>query len=566
MTNPSPAAPAPRRLRDYQIEAVDAVESAWAEGTTRVGVVAATGLGKSTMIAQLAVNAYDRGQRVVMLAHRAELIDQMVDTVRVVGPHIPADQIGVVRAANDDHHAAIVGATLQTLGSVHRLRALGRRHVILWDEVHHAAADGFHATFQDLGGYNDALMAGFTATMRRQTRGHVGLGDVIEKIVFDRNIKWAVENDFLVRPRGLTVRLDDLNALNNIRSVAGDFNRSQLATVMAAATQYVVDAVKMHAGDRRPIIFASSVETSHAIADALNEAGYTAVAVTGEQPYEQRQVNYAAFRLGTVQALVTVMVLTEGADFPMCDTVVLARPTRSPNLYSQMIGRALRLHPGKEDALVLDLTGSARQMRLTQLSQILPGVESRVVGGDGVDIVEEVAQTVEERELSRTVAPKLEGPVRMVTFDVVEGKENTTLWLETHGGVPFVPLDDGWVVHLYPRNGERGSVSYMVGSLNTRTRKYSWLGAREYLPLDKAVAKAEAAIPAAGFKIPRATAQWRRGQIDPTADQIRVARQLGIRDPERKTKARLSDLISVEFASRVLDQYMKNTTTEGDQS
>lgn len=550
----------PRSLRPYQSEAVASVEMAWDEGTSRVGIVLPTGAGKSTVIGRLAANAYHRGQRVVLLAHRGELVDQMIRDLKAVDPSIPPQHIGVVRAEQDDHHAPIVGATLQTLGSAHRLNALGKRDVILWDEVHHAAADGFHATFTELGGYSDALMCGFTATMRRTERGRVGLGDVIEKIVYTKDLRWAIDNGFLIRPKGLTVRLDDLNALNDVRTVAGDFVQNEMQRVMEAATSYVVDAVKMHAADRRPIIFAASVEAAHAITAALNESDYPAVAVTGEQPYSERQGLYAAYRTGTTRALVTVMVLTEGADFPECDCVVLARPTRSANLYSQMIGRALRLHPGKEDALVLDLSGSARQMRLTSLPQILPGVPTRIVGGDGEDIIVTETEPEEVAEILRPLKPKLRGPVRMVSIDLISGESGDTLWLETPAGVPFIPLNDGWLVFLWPQGGKRGTSDsrYAVGSLNTKTRAGGWVGSKEeYLPLADAIAYAEQSIPAAGFTIPKSRATWRRGNQAPSEAQVRVARSLGIAGWEDMTKARLSDEISVAFATRALDQHMQ---------
>lgn len=553
---------APRELRPYQTEAVAAVERDWAEGTKRVGVVLPTGAGKSTVIAKLAVDAYHRGQRVILLAHRAELIDQMTSTVRAVDPSIPAHEVGVVQAEQDDHHAAIVGATLQTLRSARRLKAVGRRDVILWDEVHHAAADGFHTTFNDLGGYGeDALMCGFTATMRRTERGRIGLGDVIEKISYSKDLKWAIENGFLIRPKGLTVRLDDLNALDGIRSVAGDFAQGEMQRVMEAATSYVVDAVKMHASGRRPIIFAASVEAAHAIAAHLNRNDYPAVAVTGQQSFEERQELYTAYRAGFTRALVTVMVLTEGADFPMCDCVVLARPTRSPNLYSQMIGRALRLYEGKTDALVLDLSGSSRQMRLTSLPQILPGVETRVVGGDGRPVIDSDgdAEPEEITEILRPLKPKLRGPVRMVTIDLISGTSGDTLWLETPAGVPFMGLDDGWLIFLWPQGGKRGTENsrYAVGSLNTKTRAGGWVGGtEEYMPLADAVMYAEKAVPEAGFTLPKNRVGWRGGSQPPSEKQIGLARSLGIKGWEDMTKGRLSDEISVVFASRALDAHM----------
>lgn len=256
------AAPAPRQLRDYQVAAVDAVERDWASGKNRVGVVLPTGSGKSSVIGETGRRALDRSQRVLCLAHRGELLDQMRRDFIAVAPHY-ADRTGIVRAETDDSHADIVFATLQTLATAHRRQALGKRHVILWDEVHHAGAEGFHTTFSELGGYDDALMAGFTATMYRNERGVIGLGDVIQKISYEKDIRWAIKKGFLVQPRGLTVRIKGLDALNDVRSVAGDFHQGELAEVMEACTQYVVDAIKLHAADRRPIIFAASVDAAH---------------------------------------------------------------------------------------------------------------------------------------------------------------------------------------------------------------------------------------------------------------------------------------------------------------
>jgi superfamily II DNA or RNA helicase len=554
MTRSIDAGIEPRTLRTYQTEAVAAVENDWANGTSRVGVVLPTGAGKSTVIGKLASNAYRAGKRVVLLAHRAELIDQMVRDMRAVDPSIPDDAIGIVRAELDDHHAPIVGATLQTLGTASRLQALGERDVILWDEVHHAGAESWNATFRELGGYDTALMAGFTATMHRAANSRIGLGDIIEKVSYERDLTWAIKNEFLVHPQGLTVRVANLNALNEVRTVAGDFHQGELATIMEAATSYVVDAVKMHAQDRRPIIFAASVDAAHQIADALTAADYPAVAVTGEQSYEIRQGKYEAYRLGYTRALVTVMVLTEGADFPMCDAVVLARPTRSSNLYSQMVGRALRLYEGKDDALVLDLAGSTRTMRLVSLTELLPGAPVREVSETGELI--ELTDELDDEPASRTRVRR-QGPVDMVSIDLLGGANTDSLWLETPAGVPFISLRDGEVVFLWPEGGTRKADKWAVGHINTRTGKGGWTDVEHYTELDRAVAQAEAwIVNVSSYELPSRGASWRRNQA-PSEAQLRVARGLHIVGADQMTKAALSDEISIKYAARVLDPAME---------
>ncbi|AHB79367.1 DNA helicase [Mycobacterium phage JAMaL] len=566
------AAPAPRQLRDYQVAAANAVEQDWASGKNRVGVVLPTGSGKSSVIGEIARRAYRRGQRVVAMAHRGELLDQMKRDLLAVDPTIPESDIGIVRAEEDDHHCPIVFAMLQTLATARRREALGKREVILWDEVHHAGAEGFHTTFSELGGYDDALMCGLTATMYRNERGVIGLGDVIQKISYEKDIRWAIKKGFLVQPRGLTVRIKGLDALNDVRSVAGDFHQGELAEVMEACTQYVVDAIKLHAADRRPIIFAASVDAAHHIADALTAADFPALAVTGAMSYVDRLPVYEQFRDGTARALVTVQVLTEGADFPMCDTVVLARPTRSRNLYSQMVGRALRLYPDKDDALVLDLAGSTRAMKLVSLTALDTGAETREVDEFGEDIeLDELDDLMGDGGGEPAVKEVRQGPVDMVSIDLLANSD--LVWMETTGGIPFLPLmEDNQVVFIMPEGyrvppkGQADTVRWAIGQMGTRSRRGGWVTASgrfpihtddpDFIDLATALENAEVWIVESDQQLPVRKASWRRNQ-KPSEAQLKFARTLGIVIDDDMTKARLSDEISVRVTSRVLDKFLE---------
>ncbi|AEJ94629.1 DNA helicase [Mycobacterium phage ChrisnMich] len=566
------AAPAPRQLRDYQVAAANAVEQDWASGKNRVGVVLPTGSGKSSVIGEIARRAYRRGQRVVAMAHRGELLDQMKRDLLAVDPTIPESDIGIVRAEEDDHHCPIVFAMLQTLATARRREALGKREVILWDEVHHAGAEGFHTTFSELGGYDDALMCGLTATMYRNERGVIGLGDVIQKISYEKDIRWAIKKGFLVQPRGLTVRIKGLDALNDVRSVAGDFHQGELAEVMEACTQYVVDAIKLHAADRRPIIFAASVDAAHHIADALTAADFPALAVTGAMSYVDRLPVYEQFRDGTARALVTVQVLTEGADFPMCDTVVLARPTRSRNLYSQMVGRALRLYPDKDDALVLDLAGSTRAMKLVSLTALDTGAETREVDEFGEDIeLDELDDLMGDGGGEPAVKEVRQGPVDMVSIDLLANSD--LVWMETTGGIPFLPLmEDNQVVFIMPEGyrvppkGQADTVRWAIGQMGTRSRRGGWVTASgrypihtddpDFTDLATALENAEVWIVESDQQLPERKASWRRNQ-KPSEAQLKFARTLGIVIDEDMTKARLSDEISVRVTSRALDKFLE---------
>ena len=577
----------PRELRPYQIEARDAVLEDWGNGIRRTAIVLPTGTGKSSVLGSLVSASYHLGLRIAVIAHRAELLDQIIRDTRAVDPLIPLEHFGLVRAEYDDHTAPIVVAMFQTLANDKRVKALGQRDVLFIDETHHIIAEGYHKTLTKLGGYDGAFVCGFTATMYRAelTKGKNvarGLGDVFEKVSYEKNVRWAIEQGYLVPPRGLTVRIEALNALNKIKDVAGDFNQKDLAEVMEAAVEYTVNAVEMHAADRRSIVFAASVEAAREIAAEINARGkLVAESVTGTDGYDSRKPMYDRFKAGHTDVLVNVGVLTEGADFPMCDCVVLARPTRSRILYAQMVGRALRLFPGKDDALVLDLSGTTRHMRLVHLSELVNGygIEQEEVDEEGEEIEpilcpitgENVLtcmcpECVQERTPEKRVRTTREGPVDMTPIDLLAEGDSDVLWLMTPAGINFIPLDEGWVVFVWPRGGDHGTGQYAVGTKNTRTGKGGFVdlqvGMDEqgqptqtevYHPLVQALRKAEERVIDQRMTLPNKNQSWRRRNQAPSAPQADFARRLGIPAFDKMTKGRLSDEISIHLAADVLD-------------
>jgi superfamily II DNA or RNA helicase len=533
---------APRELRPYQVEAVDAVMADWGNEIRRVGVVLPTGAGKSTVIAKIADRAADMGLRVVMLAHRGELLNQMAEAVAAVNPL--REPVGIVRAEQDDHHAQIVAATLQTLTHARRREALGRRDVVLWDEVHHVGAEGWHNVGVELGMYSGAFFCGFTATMRRDDA--VALGESIEKVSYEKDLRWAIDSGYLTQPHGLTVQVDDLD-LSTVKTTAGDFNQGELAEVMEAAQDSVVHAIRTHAADRRAIIFASSVLAAQSLAEALYTSGIPTGCVTGEMGMDHREEVYVAFRTGAVQMLVTVMVLTEGADFPMCDAVVIARPTRSQNLYSQMVGRALRLHPGKDDALVLDLVGSSRILSLATLTDLDAKAPIRKVDEAGNEM--ELVDPLDAEEPAPRERQIRMGPLDVVTIDLLANDtlHKNVLWLQTKGGVPFLDVQEGYLAFLWPGAED----TWRAGWITSRgDREGGWIQ-DGFTDTDTAACAAEDWT-SDRFTLPLRTRSWRSSQ-PPSEKQINFARMLGIGSADQMTKARLSDEISTHLATRRLD-------------
>ena len=541
--------PSGRELRPYQREAVCAVLSTW--GTTPRGernnpiVVLPTGSGKSTVIAALAVEARKLGLRVLLLAHRRELLDQMAESVMAVDP--VGEQVGIVQAERDNPHTAIVAASFQTLvANPKRLQGLGERNVILVDEVHHSAAETYKAVLGSLGVLSGVstqgtqmFSCGFTATAYRADGG---LNDIWDTVAYEKSLKWAIEQGFLVKPMGLTVVLPKLH-LESVTVRGGDYAAGELENIMAASTDTTVQAILTHAARRKMIVFAAGVDHAEQLAEQLSTSGIAARAVTGSMTSDAREDVYRGYREGDIQALVTVQVLTEGADFPMCDCVVMARPTRSQTLYSQMVGRALRLWPSKTEALVLDLAGSTRDMSLVTITSL-----------DASASTKRVSPTSEEDPGQEEPAPKRErrqriGVAEVEHFDLMQ--MSPANWLSTHKGVRFLDARSVivllWPPHPQPDEPTKVGVKYISG-----VGKNGWV--RDCATGVEAVEIAERIADELG-EFPNKQQPWRQ-RASPSDEQIRYAKMLGIDAADNKTRARLSDDIAIAKASAMIDPFI----------
>lgn len=548
---------APRELRPYQTEAVMAVEAAWSvHQITRPAVVLPTGTGKSTVIAKLATEARARGARVIMLAHRGELLDQMAASVGYVDP--TGEPVGIMDKDRKDPGNAIVAASFQTMTKAANLRAVGPRDVVLVDEAHHAPAKSYRGVLDDLGSFGEStLTCGFTATMVRADSE--ALGSIWQDVVYEKSLAWAIGQGFLVAPRGKTVVMDDLNKLAKIRNVAGDYAQNKLEEVMAASVDSTVEAILTHAADRAMIVFATGVDHADVLAQLLTDRGIAAMAVVGSHSREYRQEAYGRFHDGSLQALVTVQVLTEGADFPRCDAVVMGRPTRSQSLYSQMVGRALRPYPEKSDALVLDLTGTARDLSLVTLTDLHDEAKVEKVTPDGSALPEPEKELDTEAVLDKVPAREREGVLELEDIDLLA--MSGANWLRTAKGVRFLDCRDQ-LVFIWPAdedldpNAITEDTPVKVGHITTSGQATGgWLGGGATGTLAQAVEAAEdwARKNTTGNFFPRKDAPWRTKNQAASEGQVRFATSLGVQFPEGMTKGRVADEISIRLATRRLD-------------
>lgn len=595
--------PEPRQLRPYQSEAVAAVLGQWANGYERTSVVLPTGSGKSTVIAALAVGAVRDGYRVLMLAHRGELLGQMAASVAAVDPE--ADEVGIVMGERDEPEPDIVAASFQTLArSPARVTSLGRRDVILVDECHHAMADTYLGVLADLGltlddprkgketsgedegefgdhpsGYKpkakktveehivkhetrpDIVACGFTATMHRDDRNR--LGEVWNTVAYEKDLIWAIENGYLIAPRGKTVQIAELDKLSSIRTVAGDYNQKALDEVMRASADTTIAAIHEHASDRAMIVFAASVEHADLLADALTDSGIDAAAVVGSHSRAEREQSYEAFSSGEIQALVTVMVLTEGADFPRCDCVVMARPTRSQVLFSQMTGRALRLYTDpttgveKKDALVLDLTGVARDNKLITLTELWGDAEIERYDDKG-DLLPDPEPEPDARFDGRERVGRAElGDIDMLRRPV---GHHDVLAITSEHGLVLVPTGKGGLGYaLWPPNPAAANRVYLLQvdpksgvSLWTDNGVPVYSTAEQVLDAAKKVAY-ESRDPQTGKRLcVMRSAPWRGPGRRPSDKQKELANRLKLPVDGSATMADVSDMITAALMERTV--------------
>ncbi|MCA8922216.1 MAG: DEAD/DEAH box helicase [Planctomycetes bacterium] len=346
-------APAAPTLRPYQRDAVAAVIARRKAGVRRQVVCLPTGSGKTVIFAHLARIAK---RPVLVLAHRSELIEQARDKLgRALGD---PDLVGIEQADRSaPAHCKVVVCSLRSLHEERLARVVAARDfgLVVYDECHHAVADDNQRVLRTLGALDPAwagTLLGFTATPVRADG--LGLDAVFEEIVYRRSLREMIADGFLVGVRGY--RIATAADLTELRRGQRDFVAEELAEAVDIEERnaLVARSIQELARDRRTLVFCVTVAHAYRLAEALRAVGVPTGVVHGEQSREDRAEVLRLFRAGALSAVTNVAVLTEGFDDPEVSCVAMARPTRSPGLYAQCVGRGMRPFPGKSDCLILD--------------------------------------------------------------------------------------------------------------------------------------------------------------------------------------------------------------------
>lgn len=334
-----------QELRPYQQQARDRIHAEWDAGHTRTLLVLPTGTGKTIVFASVAADQVRAGDRVLILAHRGELLEQAADKLQ--------RSTGLVSAVEKaestclDSWFRVVVGSVQTLQRTARLERFPQDYfgTIIIDEAHHAITDGYRRILDYFSG---AKVLGVTATPDRGDMRN--LGEVFDSLAFEYKLTDAIKEGYLCKIMAQTIPLQ--LDITSVTMSGGDYAVGDLGTALDPYLEQIAAEIARRCKSRKTVVFLPLIKTSQKFRDLLNTYGFRAAEVNG-QSEDRRQV-LADFDAGKYNVLCNSMLLTEGWDCPSVDCVVVLRPTKVRSLYSQMVGRGTRLSPGKTDLLLLD--------------------------------------------------------------------------------------------------------------------------------------------------------------------------------------------------------------------
>lgn len=355
------------QLRDYQQECIELIDKL---ETGSYLIQMATGCGKTATFTNI-----KRKGRILVLAHREELVTQPVKYYDC--------PVGIEMASQHSNGEPVVIASIMSL--THRLDKFKSDDfdLIIIDEAHHAAAKSYKKILEY---FNPRLILGFTATPNRGDK--VRLNDVFQKIIFQRDLKWAIKNKYLTDIYCMRVNIG--YDISNVAKRMGDFAPSELEEALDTdvLNKAIAEAYNKYARGQT-LIFATSVKHCEDIAKEIPGA----VTVTAET--KNREELIKKFTNREIPVLVNCMIFTEGTDMPLVETVMIARPTQNSSLYTQMVGRGLRLYPGKEKLVLIDLVGTTGKASLCTAPTLLgidletvPKAKQEEIQGDLFDLPE----------------------------------------------------------------------------------------------------------------------------------------------------------------------------------
>lgn len=349
-------------LRKYQEEAREAIHSEWDDGNLRTLLVLPTGCGKTVVFAKIAEDCVKSGERVLILAHRGELLDQASDKIyKTTGLSCSVEK--AEQTCLGSWNRITVGS-VQTLMREKRLSAFDNDYfnTIIIDEAHHAISDSYAKILEH---FCDAKVLGVTATPDRGDMRN--LGSLFDSLAYEYTLPKAIKEGYLSPIKALTIplKLD----LTGVTTQAGDFKASDLGTALDPYLEQIAAEMTKYCFNRKTVVFLPLIKTSQKFRDILNGYGFSAAEVNGGS--SDRAQTLHDFDVGKYNVLCNSMLLTEGWDCPSVDCIIVLRPTKVRSLYSQMVGRGTRLSPGKDHLLLLDFLWHTERHELCRPAHLI---------------------------------------------------------------------------------------------------------------------------------------------------------------------------------------------------
>lgn len=390
------------QLRPYQEEARAKVQQEWKEGRKRTLLVLPTGCGKTIVFSKIIEDRVKMGERVLVLAHRSELLEQASDKL------MTATGLGTAleKAENTSIGSwfRVVVGSVQTMQREKRLSQFPPNHfdTIVIDEAHHAISDGYQRVLEHFG---EANVLGVTATPDRGDMRN--LGSYFDSLAYEYPLVDAIKSGYLSKITAITIPLE--LDLSTVSQQGGDFKASEIGTALDPYLEQIADEMVKQCKDRKTVVFLPLVKTSQKFRDILNAKGFKAAEVNGES--KDRAEILEDFDKDKYNVLCNSMLLTEGWDCPTVDCVVVLRPTKVRALYSQMVGRGTRLAPGKENLLLLDFLWHTERHELCRPAHLIassPEVAKKMTENMAEDTEVEFSLLKAEEQASKDVVAERE--------------------------------------------------------------------------------------------------------------------------------------------------------------
>jgi superfamily II DNA or RNA helicase len=397
-------------LRPYQNEAKAAIFEQWENKNNKTLLVLPTGCGKTIVFAKVAEECVRRGKRVLILAHRGELLDQAADKIKKSTGLICATEKAEESCLGSWYR--IVVGSVQTLMREKRLANFKADYfsTIIVDEAHHCISDSYQKV---LNHFSEAQLLGVTATPDRGDMKN--LGAVFDSLAYEYTLPKAIKEGYLSPIKALTIPLQ--LDLRGVTTQAGDYKASDIDTALDPYLYSIADEMLKYCTNRKTVVFLPLIKTSQKFRDILISKGFNAAEVNGDS--DDRAEVLADFDKGKYNVLCNSMLLTEGWDCPSVDCIIVLRPTKVRGLYCQMVGRGTRLCEGKTELLLLDFLWNTERHELCRPAHLIcenPEVAQKMTenlekeAGAAVDLEEAEHQASEdvvaqrEEALAKTLA------------------------------------------------------------------------------------------------------------------------------------------------------------------